>query len=263
MLADLGHHDGAVGVELARKLLHDRFRNDAVGVLHQVGVVERVATAPLGDLNEPRCGDGLGARLRNRLVDAGEHAAKVADNGDLHLADLADLGRVDVDMDDFGVRGELGELAGHAVGEARAACDDQVGLGHGKVCVLRAVHAHGTDVERVGSGERALAHERGDHGQLQRVRQLDQLIGGTGADHAAADVEHGALGALHALDRCADLLGVAAVGGAIRGQVDLIGIVEHHLLRQDIGGDVDQHRAGTAGCGDMERLAEGGRQLIG
>ena len=190
-------------------------------------------------------------------------ALKVADNGDLHLADLADLGRVDVDMDDFGVRGELGELAGHAVGEARAACDDQVGLGHGKVCVLRAVHAHGTDVERVGSGERALAHKGGDHGQLQRVRQLDQLIGGAGADHAAADVEHGALGALDALDRRADLLSVAAVGGAIRGQVDLIGIVEHHLLRQDIGGDVDEHRAGAAGCGDMERLAEGGRQLIG
>ena len=51
-------------------------------------------------------------------------------------------------------------------------------------------------------------------GMLQRVGQLDQFIGGTGADHAAADVEHGAFGALDALDRRADLLGVAAIGGA-------------------------------------------------
>ena len=139
----------------------------------------------------------------------------------------------------------------------------QVRLGHGKVGVLRAVHAHRSYVERVGSGERALAHKRGDHGQLQRVSQFDQLIGRTGADHAAADVEHGALGTLHTLHRRANLLGIAAVSGAIRGQVHLIGIVEDHLLRQDIGRNVDQHRARTAGCGDMERFAEDGRQLIG
>ncbi len=57
--------------------------------------------------------------------------------------DLADLGRVDVDVDDFGVRGELGDLAGHAVGEARAHGDEQVALGDGHVGVLGAVHAHG------------------------------------------------------------------------------------------------------------------------
>ena len=161
------------------------------------------------------------------------------------------------------MRGELGELARHAVGEARTAGDDEVGLGHCEVGVLRAVHADRADVERVGSRERPLSHKRGDHGQLQRVGQLDQLIGGTGADHTAADVEHGALGTLDALDRRADLLGIAAVGGAIRGKVHLIGIVEDHLLRQDVGRNVDQHRARTAGCGDMERFAEGGRQLIG
>ena len=86
---------------------------------------------------------GLAPALATRLVDAGEHAAKVADDGDLHLADLADLGRVDVDVDDVGMRGELGELARHAVGEARTAGDDEVGLGHREVGVLRAVHAHG------------------------------------------------------------------------------------------------------------------------
>ena len=144
MLADLGHHDGMLRVELARELLHDRLRHDATGVFHQVGVVEREATTPLGDLGEPRCGDGLGAGLGHRLVDAGEHAAKVADDGDLHLADLADLGRVDIDMDDVGMRGELGELARHTVGEARARRDDQVGLSHGKVRELRAVHADRT-----------------------------------------------------------------------------------------------------------------------
>ena len=48
--------------------------------------------------------------------------------GDVGAADLAELGGVDVDVDDLGVGGEAGDLAGDAVVEAAAEGDEQVGL---------------------------------------------------------------------------------------------------------------------------------------
>ena len=94
-------------------------------------IVERVALAPFRDLRVPRLGARRAGFLLDRGDDARDDALQIADDGHLRLADLADLGRVDVDVDDLGMRGELGELARHAVGEARTRRDDQVGLGHG------------------------------------------------------------------------------------------------------------------------------------
>ena len=76
------------------------------------------------------------------------------------------------------MRRELGDLAGHAVGEARAAGDDEVGLRDGHVGVLGAVHANGTEVERVGAGDGRLAHEGGHHGDLHPLRELYELGAG-------------------------------------------------------------------------------------
>ena len=51
-----------------------------------------------------------------------------ADDRDVRVADLPDLGRVDVEVDHLRARRERRDLAGDAVVEARADGDDQVGL---------------------------------------------------------------------------------------------------------------------------------------
>ena len=84
-------------------------------------------------------------RRRQRPQDAPD----VAHDGDVDRDVLADLGRVDVDMDDARVRRIRADLAGHAVVEAHAQRDEQVGRLDGAVDVLPAVHAHVAVGERV------------------------------------------------------------------------------------------------------------------
>ncbi len=215
MLADLGDDDGMGGIELDGEVLQHPLGNDGSGLFGKLSVIEREATTPFPDLLEPLVGCGLHAGLFRRVRDAGEHAFQVADDRHLNLADLADLGRIDVDMDDLGVRREFGKLARHAIGEARTASDDQVGFGHGEVGVLGAVHAHEAEVQRAGRRESALAHERGDNGQLKHFGKTNEFVRCAGGHDTAANVEHRTLSALDARHRRANLLGVAAIRGTI------------------------------------------------
>ncbi len=50
-------------------------------------------------------------------------------------------------------------------------------------------------------------------------------------------------------------------GRIIRAQLDLLGIMEFGLGNSHVLGDIDQHRAGPAGRGDVERFFDGFGQL--
>lgn len=115
------------------------------------------------------------------------------------------------------MRRELGDLAGHAVREARANGDEKVALGDGHVGVLGAVHAHGAEVERVGAAHGTLAHEGGHHGDLHALGKLGELGAGVAGHDAAAGVEQRPLGLLNELGGLLDLARVAAVSGFVAG----------------------------------------------
>ena len=185
----------------------------------------------------------------------------VADDRDQRGDVLADLRRVHVGVDDLRVRRERLELAGHAVVEARAEVDEQVALVHGVVGRDRAVHAEHAHGELVGLGERAERHERRGHRQPAQLRELEDLGGGVGGDGAPAQVEHGPLRLVDGLGRGADLLDVPLERRLVAGQVDRVGVVVGELAVGDVDRDVDDHRAGPAGGGDVERLVHGLRQL--
>ena len=70
------------------------------------------------------------AVFRKHLVQLAQHALHIAHDGHVRGAVLADLRRVDVDVDHLGVRRECRQAAGHAVVEAHAQRDQQVALGH-------------------------------------------------------------------------------------------------------------------------------------
>ena len=78
-----------------------------------------------------------------------EHALDVAHDRHVRRAVLADLGGIDIDVDDFGVRREGGEAAGDAVVEAHAEGDQQVGIGHRHIGGVAAVHAGHADEVRM------------------------------------------------------------------------------------------------------------------
>ena len=93
---------------------------------------------------------GLDAR-QQRL----QHRAEVADQTDVHLDVLADLRRVDVDVDLACVRRVGLEVACDAVVEAHAESQQQVGFLDGGVDPGFAVHAHHPEVERMRRGNAA------------------------------------------------------------------------------------------------------------
>src|SRR5690606_37991362 len=132
---------------------------------------------------------------------------------------LADLGRVDVGVDDLGVRGEAVQPAGDPVVEAGSEGDDQVGLLQRGDGGDRTVHARHSHVQRVAVGECAECHQGGGDGHSGEFREDLQLGGGAGLDDTAADVEHGPPRGGDEPGRLTDLLGVRLGDGPVAGQV--------------------------------------------
>ncbi len=111
--------------------------------------------------------------------------------------------------------------------------------------------------------EGAAGHQRGDDRHPGHLREHLQLLRRVGPDDAAADVQDGAAGLEDQPGRLTDLLGVRAGHRAVAGQQQLGGPRERGLPLHRVLGHVDQHRAGAAGRGDVERLGDRARDLGG
>ena len=144
MLANLGRDHAFMGIELVGKRLEHLLRRDAVGIVDEILGIERPALAPFEHGLDPFRASWLGLNLVESRVDGRDDALGIAHDGHLRVARLADLGRIDVDVNDLRMRRELAELARHAIREARAHRNEEVALGHCHVCILGAVHTHGT-----------------------------------------------------------------------------------------------------------------------
>ena len=142
-----------------------------------LAVAERELLAPGAELCEPglRRGRALGAMPGNLRGERVDGLRERADNRDVRVAQLRDLGRVDVEMHDGRARCERRELPGDAVVEARADRDEDVARVHREVRPLRPVHAGPAEVELVRLGERALAHQRRDDRERPCLGQREQL----------------------------------------------------------------------------------------
>ncbi len=115
----------------------------------------------------------------------------IADDRHVHVDVLADRAGVDVDVDDLGVRGEGGEVAGHAVVKPSADGDQAVAFLHGVVGERAAVHAEHVQGLRVVLVERAQAQQRGGAGDVALVRRpCGPPRQASADDRAAADVQH-------------------------------------------------------------------------
>ena len=170
---------------------------------------------------------------------------------------LRDLGRVDVDVHDLGVRREQRRLAGDAVVEPGAERDDA-----GRSPAARAPRepcracpaCRGAAWCESGNAPRAISVVT--TGAPVASASVEQLGRRLGADHAAADVEHGLLGLGEQLGRGLDLLAVRLGDRAVAGQVDLRRPDERRLVLLGVLRDVDEHGAGATGRGDLVRRGD-------
>ncbi|ETT24537.1 hypothetical protein RR21198_4620 [Rhodococcus rhodochrous ATCC 21198] len=101
---------------------------------------------------------------------------------------------VDIDVDDPGVRGERGGVAGDPVVEPCAECDQQVTALQGGDGGDGAVHAGHAVVQSVTVGNAPRAMWVVTDGDAGLLGEFTQFVRGVGFDHSAADVEHRAFG---------------------------------------------------------------------
>ena len=248
---------------------------------HLVGhaIAERRFGLPAGDLLLPLGEFFLQRSLIDHVGELLERVTDLADHRQGDLAVLVDLGRVDVDVHDGAVLAEFLDLTGHAVVEPDAKGQQQVGtLSHlcgvafgvllelaadGPVGVSRAVHAEPAQRQLMRLRERAHAHDRAGHRDAGRCDQAAQRVAGVGADDAAADVEQWPLAFL---DQSNDLvefeLARLEVLGVEPGDVHLVGEQYLRAGLLDVFRHVDDHRAGPAAGGDLERLLHHGGDLV-
>ena len=180
VLPNLGGDDGVAVGDLVY-LLADVLRHEfAIRVLL---VRQREIPLPRRDLCQPR-----GVRRIPIFALHGPQLLDQAQQAHLHVTDdrqgdgdvLADRGWIDVDMDELGADAEFFKVAGDPVVEAGADGNDQIGLIHGHVRRVGAVHAQHAEPQVVAAGKAAQPHQGvGDRrgGEFAEFVQFSRRLG--------------------------------------------------------------------------------------
>ncbi len=156
------------------------------------------------------------------------------------------------------------ELAGDAVVEAHPERDDEVGLLDGFVDPGFAVHPHHAEAQGVRRGETAEAEQSRRHGDPGLLDELAKEIARPCSDDPVAGEQHGPLGGIDERDGA---LQIGVAGMVLR---TVTGQPNRAVVPYEVGGrllgilrDVDEHRPGSTGPRDVERLPEHGRDVLG
>ncbi len=115
-------------------------------------------------------------------------------------------------MDDLGIGGEGGQIAGHAVVKACADRNQQIAFLDGVVGEGAAVHAEHVEALGVMLVESAQAQQRGGDRDVAAVGDLFQDIRRAGDDCPAADVQDRLVGAIDQLGSGLGLVNVFGMG---------------------------------------------------
>ncbi len=186
----------------------------------------------------------------------------VGGDAEVRGEDPAELGGLDVDVDERAALGVDGQVAGVPVGPAVADAQDEVRLQEVRVAVaVRGLQADHAGVQLVVVGEDAPAHQGRDDRGARQLGELDEEFAGIGVDDAATGDDHRALGCEQEPDRLLDL--GAGRGRLVDGQRLVRLRVELDLRQLDVDRQVDEDRAGAARPHQMEGLLKHAGNLRG
>ena len=195
---------------------------------------------------------------REQGAQRGSHVGDEAEGG---LLDLAQLARVDVDVQDPRARAELRRLAGGAVVEADAEADQQVALLEHEIRGARGVHADHAEEERVLVGQHAETEQGGGDRDAGALGEPAKRGRSAGADDAGADQEDRPLGRVHQRGCARDVRAVdrrrrvRPAGLREAGELDGLRL---HVLRH-----VDDDRSWPSRGRDAKRVGNHLEQLAG
>ena len=177
---------------------------------------------------------------------------------------LADLGRVDIDMNDLGRRVEIAEAAHRAVVKTHPDADHDIGFVGGHVGVEVAVHAEEAVREIVVLRHARNPQQRSQHRGIRALGKLDQLGLRLRLHDAVPGDDDRLLGRVDGLGRLDHLFLARNVHDRIAAQRDALRIaVPLGLLDEHVLGNVNEHRTFTPGRGDMEGFLDRRRNLRG
>ena len=233
-------------------------RHEHLGIWPSVLLLGGVLFLHVADVCHPGSTFARGQFFKHGL----QHALGIAYDRHIHAHILADLGRIEVDMDDLGVRREARCLAGHAVVETPADIEQNIALLDRAVVMDPAVHARHAERLWMILGEGADAMQRGDDRDAGAIGQFAQFGEGFRDHHTASGHDQRLLGSAEQLDRLADLLAIAARRWLVARQIDLGIPVRDNPGVLHIFGDIDQHRTGPSGSRDMKCLLEDAHQVV-
>ncbi len=264
MLANICHNDG-VAAGQPPQIVHHVRRVEVPGVGQVLDVAHRRRALAGLDGLEPR---RALAAPRTRTTDARQqlfqHFAQIAHQRHVGLHVLVDLRGVDFDMNLLGLGGVGGERAGHAIVEAHAAGDEQIGFLNGAVHPRLAVHAHHAQAQRMRGRKTADAEQRKAHGNLGALGQRAHLLHGAGLDNAVSGENHRLLGIADQLSGCGEFRFLNAQHGMRAVGTRLCGFkVEDRRRLLRVLCNIHQHRAGTAGTRNLKRFTQHPRQVLG
>ena len=148
--------------------------------------------APAGDLH--------------RHAQRGQDLIHVALQRNVRAAQFIQFGRVDIDVNDAGVRREGVELAGDAIVEARADGNQQIAGLNRQIRRFSTVHAQHAEINLAFAIGAAETFQRGDHGNAGFLRHGAQRRHRLRHTHAAADIEHRLVRLRHQRARRFDML---------------------------------------------------------
>ncbi|MNF66070.1 hypothetical protein D3C84_478530 [compost metagenome] len=257
---DLRQTDGAdVAGVLAEELVHffiDALRLDRHVV--EVGLALQGALALAAGFDPGAAVLQLagGLPLAGHFDEGIQRRTGVGDDAQVRVEYAADLGRLDVDVDELAALGVDVDAAGVAVGPAVADTEHQVGFQQGGVAVaVRGLQTDHADHQLVVVGNRAPAHQGRNHRHAGQFGELDQLVRRVGVEDAATGDQQRALGFI---EHGQGFLGLHAVGGGLGQRQRLVGVdIEFYLGHLHVERQIDQHRTRTAAAHFIEGLLEG------
>jgi hypothetical protein len=216
------------------------------------------AAGPVGVTRPVAGGLALARHVHEQL----QRGLGVRDDAVVGIEHAADLRGLDVHMHELPALGVGLHRTGVAVGPAVADAEHEVAREHGGVAIAVAgLQAHHAGHERVVVGDRAPAHEGGDHRHAGEFGELHQQVGRVGVDDAAAGHDERLGGRGQHVQRLLDL---PAVRGGLVDRQGLVGVgVEFDLGHLHVERQVDQHRPRAARAHEVEGLLEHARHQRG
>ena len=193
-----------------------------------------------------------------------EHLAQVADQGYVHAHVLIDFGAVNLDVDFLGLGRVGAEFSRHAIVEAHAQGDQQIGFLNGFVDPGFAVHAHHAQVQRMRRRERAQPEQRERHRNPRFFGQRVHFALGAGKNDAVAGENDRPLGLIDESERGVEFLLTREENRLVAMRLGRRGFpieIAGGLL--GVLGDVQQHRARTVGSRNLKGFAQARSDVLG